>query len=172
MKKTILETVESTMAGLRAVNGGLMREVKFRALNSDNELIYGLPYTDGVNETTYYKEFNNRMCWRNEDGAHCNQPYKNGTLMQYTGLKDKSGTEIYEGDIVITEQPEIRDDCDTWVRTDWGNAVVSITPESGVTMKTDGGDYWSWDDDATVMHIRFIEIIGNIYENPELLEDK
>ena len=40
----------------------MSREIKFRALNGNNEFIYGLPYTDSVNETAYYKEYSNRMC--------------------------------------------------------------------------------------------------------------
>lgn len=76
-----------------------MREILFRAINANDEFIYGLPYTDGTNDTVYFKEFSNRLCWRNEDGIHCNQPYKNGTLEQFIGLTDKNGVKIFEGDV-------------------------------------------------------------------------
>ena len=71
--------------------------------------------------------------------------------MQYTGLKDKNGKEIYEGDIIklgFTTQ-EIK-----WV--DQGFATVDL--KSGAIFELSGG------------RITMIEIIGNIYENPELLK--
>lgn len=62
-------------------------------------------------------------------------------LMQYTGLKDKNGKEIYEGDILEIEK------IDGKVRGTAG-------------MGTAYSDYWAG----------VLEIIGNIYENPELLK--
>ena len=126
------------------------REIKFRAINAKGEIIYGLPYTDGVNETSYFKEYNNRLCWRNEKGQHCNQPYKNGTLMQYTGLLDKNGIEIYEGDVVSINNPKelfqviFRDG--------------SFYPSSELLQKCDDS-----------FNLVFYEVVGNIYENQELI---
>lgn len=73
-------------------------------------------------------------------------------LMQYTGLKDKNGVEIFEGDIVIL--------CwsDEVGESHWGKVIIKnpfeYTPEEA--------RYFIYSDE--------IEVIGNIYENPELLE--
>ena len=77
------------------------REILFRGINANNEFVYGLPYTDSKGETVYYDEYSNRMCWRNENAIHCNQPYKNGSLEQFTGVLDKNGKKVFEGDKVI-----------------------------------------------------------------------
>ncbi|XOV21697.1 YopX family protein [Lacticaseibacillus paracasei] len=84
------------------------------------------------------------------------------TLMQYTGLHDKNGRSIYEGDIIVTHP-----------------TTKYETPKSGVVQyggsrpmfgyKAEDGDYYSiWSNNV----YRTYEVIGNIFENPELLEGK
>lgn len=73
-------------------------------------------------------------------------------IMQYTGLKDKNGKEIYEGDIVEIYAPP---HTATTELTRFRNVVVWNDKASG------GG--WSWVEKG-------VEVIGNIYENPELLK--
>ena len=80
-------------------------------------------------------------------------------LSQYTGLKDKNGKEIYEGDIV-----KYYDSYQMWL-------LASVIYEDGCfSIK-----HPSWDDDILLRdfvgeEMEGIEVIGNIYENPELLE--
>jgi len=74
------------------------------------------------------------------------------TVGQYTGLTDKNGKKIFEGDIVNITYPE------TIVR----NALVTYV---GASFYGDNGnDLWVFDD-----YISF-EVIGNIHDNPELFE--
>ena len=79
--------------------------------------------------------------------------YDDIVLMQYTGLKDKNGVEIYEGDIVTA---------DTIFR-----CIVKYWDEgfSGYVL-TFGADGW----EGMLADYGGLEVIGNIYENPELLE--
>ena len=82
------------------------------------------------------------------------------TLMQYTGLHDKNGREIYEGDIVHAyDQEPNRDEPDYRGSEDTG--IVEFH-----------GSMFMLDDDIVLDYPPILEIIGNIFENPELLEDK
>jgi uncharacterized phage protein (TIGR01671 family) len=77
----------------------------------------------------------------------------NYILMQSNGKKDKNGNELYSGDIVKTDE-------DGWI------AVV----------KFDGCNFYLEDNKGGYSDIAInwdgCEIIGNVYENPELLEEK
>jgi hypothetical protein len=71
-------------------------------------------------------------------------------LMQYTGLKDKNGKEIYEGDIIMRNGEAV---AVTWIRDP--HDLPGWQPFCGDL--TDSCKVYRW------------EVVGNIYENPELV---
>lgn len=106
------------------------REIKFRQFcSAEDHVDYGM----------HYMKFNGILV---RDG--------DWHIMQYTGLKDKNGVEIYEGDIA-----RVGDKGVTSV-TFFDGAFYTVVSHSNYRC---GG----WE-------TKSIEIIGNIYENPELLE--
>ena len=82
-------------------------------------------------------------------------------LMHSTGLKDKNGKEIFEGDVVrqVRTQPTTENEIIIGVVTMIEGAWLIMNDCEQLASKL-----WSETDEN--------EIIGNIYENPELLEDK
>ena len=88
-------------------------------------------------------------------------------IMQSTGLKDKNGKEIFEGDIVRTTRFLGRAD-------EIGGFYEYEKDYVGVVKVLEG----SWVIDIGIVAVRLwseideSEVLGNIYENPELLEDK
>lgn len=127
-----------------------MRDINFRGKRTDNgEWVYGVPTKDGRGEMVMVEnifeceEYNCR-------GANCLYVDEN-TVGQYTGLKDKNGTKIFEGDIVLLKGDEepYQVAFDESCFQVYGNSICYVMD-----------NFYDHD----------IEVVGNIYDNPELLE--
>lgn len=81
-------------------------------------------------------------------------------IMQYTGLKDKNGVEIYEGDIQTI--PE---------RAYFGRPSKFPNKIESVEWRNESGGWFVQTNHLYRVHARS-EVTGNIYENPELIKEK
>jgi uncharacterized phage protein (TIGR01671 family) len=152
---------------------GTMREIKFRGISTyDKRFVYGFYVND---KTLDDSDPSNHNIWSNDGDGSWND-IDPDTLGQYTGLKDKNGKEIYEGDVVeFFGRRAYGDDVgfeDYTIR-----AKVVFIPSTGFSLRFLSG---RWDfDDSEMEDVKgrrgYItasrtKVIGNIHENPELLK--
>ena len=129
-----------------------MKEYKFRAWNSLANKMYN--WNELLNQNLKNIFTIPEQCGYN--------------LMQYTGLKDKNGNEIYEGDIVLYQDWE---QCyegggnDSFINKgiveyNESNCCFNVTERATIDIE-----------DVLYEGNEDLEVIGNIYDNPELLEE-
>lgn len=144
-----------------------MREIKFRGFCNIGNKMYDKFYIEDHLKFAFMDEL-------------INSAQERYTLMQFTGLKDKNGVEIYEGDVI---------ECKTYIGQ--YKAVVCFgeynqdgsgdeyPPTKCIGFYADKikavqteRDRHSFDDTTSIIDSEFswIKVIGNIYENPELLK--
>lgn len=130
-----------------------MRDIKFRVWSPGNKSMHSAPYI--YKGEVYTWGHDGMVPWYSEDQIKLHGV---PVLMQYTGLQDKNGVEIYEGDIVSSYYP---------------NAVVFFS----------GGSFMTYIDKGLFIELSqnglfdtsgnniYYEVIGNIHQNPDLLDD-
>lgn len=148
-----------------------MREIKFRAWDKKyNEMIYP-NYAEGnkgfqiIDKCPDFIELRITPSGKiYEDHGIGNWVWRDDViLMQYIGLKDRNGKEIYEGDIIKSDPILI-----------YPSEFIGISSNEVVYNEKTASFCVMIDNSLFPISIitRDIEIIGNIYKNPELLEDK
>lgn len=123
-----------------------MREIKFRMWNKKEKKMYDIGVLDFDDKKAYMKGYLNYTV--------SNYMFENIELMQFTGLHDKNGKEIYEGDILPFTMYDLK--------TEY-YYIVFRNGEFEAINKQDTNFIWrsAWKEST---------VIGNIYENPDLLK--
>lgn len=160
-----------------------MREIKLRGKRADNgEWVYGSLMV--FNEATCI------MPLQEQDSPADLHFFEvdPATVGEYTGLKDKNGVEIYEGDILLREwdgmsqhsqPPEGNIHLYDYYTVEWKKQGFNFRNRRVEVQNFNGKPWMTYEYDNPMMFhswlndepkIDNLEVIGNIYDNPELLE--
>lgn len=127
-----------------------MRQVKFRVFKKETEIMY---YPEATQEQfNHYLQIGSGGFWLydKEGKLMCTSNWGD-TLMQFTGLKDKNGKDVYEGDIIHSKGGMA-----LYVKWNEKHAAFQYVNDHGFSAIFSGGDS--------------AEVIGNIHQNREHLK--
>jgi hypothetical protein len=128
-----------------------MREIKFRAWVKDRKAIFEVVLINYVTKkVTYLLERVGHLL------SIRDAKFNDVELMQYTGLKDKNNKEIYEGDILFES---------------FGERYYKVVFENGGFRAEFKGDFDEHSFDLIDVVAQGCEVVGNIYEDSELMEE-
>ena len=132
-----------------------MREILFRGKRTINgDWVYG----DFVRGNERKSLRDSIFVYDSETQSFNDYEINPSTLGQYTGLTDKNGNRIFEGDVAKVLQGKYKD----IAYVGFENGAFMLYPKTGNIYERTLWEYWynDWD----------VEVIGNITDNPELLE--
>lgn len=132
----------------------MQREIKFRAFDKEAKTMHQVSVIDFEDKYVLYA----RNDFYKDKPFYMEKSFDEIELMQFTGLHDKNGKEIYEGDIV-ERRIKIREEENLYIEK-----VVFVSGAFQTECKEkELGDFYE-------APFQTFEIIGNIHENPELLK--
>ena len=150
-----------------------MREIKFRVFDKKIGKIFKAHDLRFTAEEAIYEVCHDTI--RDDGGKHWEfTDFKEVVLMQYTGLKDKNGKEIYEGDILEyvsymrdenkrKEIVEFDEKCGGWYVHKQADTLSDV-------LFKQHNEEWQLKQNYKPSIKHKVRVIGNIYENPELTQ--
>ena len=135
-----------------------MRDIKFRVWDKETKHMHICG--EDVHDTINFEIETNRAYYYNlQNGCGSLREDSNYVLMQYTGLKDKNGKEIYEGDIIKI--------CAEGLGGEAIGKIVYDEYDLAFVLKNEVEEL----SECLWYAEQQLEVIGNIYDNPELLRE-